>query len=244
MFGAGDFNNIGVYVASGRLWADASGLVSNRTLTAYNLQRTGKVELTTMAGGAYWTHYSPWGGYLDAVVQLGRHRTEAASEAGRLKVDASDVIASLEAGYPVGIAAVPGLVIEPQAQVLWQRIVFSNGYDRYSNIDPGVSVGASGRIGVRGRWRFTDMMGHVYQAYLRVNLWQDSGGRAMLAYNHMHFAPLEDRSRRIEISAGATARLSDSLALYGHVSWEKDIWTRHHQGRRSIGGAVGLSYTW
>src|SRR5690606_20668423 len=88
--------------------------------------RAGKVNLTGPAIGAYWTHYGPTGGYIDAVVQASFLSVSGVSDFGTgLDTSALGLTASLEAGYPFALG--DDWELEPQAQLIYQSVSVNSG---------------------------------------------------------------------------------------------------------------------
>ena len=86
-------------------------------------------------------------------------------------------LSSLETGYPIRLPVFgPGFVLEPQAQIVWQQVSFDDANDGLGEVALGTTSGASGRIGLRGRWTIVGDSGQVWQPYVRANLWQRLGG--------------------------------------------------------------------
>ena len=107
---------------------DINGLVTNLAATAYELRRTGTLNLNAYSGGGYWTHYGPGGWYLDAVLQGTGYDGTATAQfpnlgvTTKLPTGGSGFLASLEGGYPIPLALGPNFILEPQAQIIWQHV--------------------------------------------------------------------------------------------------------------------------
>ena len=66
-------------------------------------------------------------------------------------------------------------MLEPQAQVVWQRVSFDDANDGLGQVALGATSGTSGRIGLSGKWTIVSDSGQVWQPYVRANLWRDWG---------------------------------------------------------------------
>src|SRR5262249_52464472 len=119
----------GVFLAYAQASAKVNGLVTNPTATGYMLTRTGTNDIDAYSAGGYWTHYGPTGWYLDAIVQGTLYRGNATTQYAQLQLQGSGFAASLETGYPIPLPFGAGFVLEPQAQIIWQRVKFDNGND-------------------------------------------------------------------------------------------------------------------
>jgi outer membrane autotransporter protein len=176
----GHHDAAGVYFAYGNGAVDASGLVTNPAATGYVFSKTGNLNLQAYSGGAYWTHYGPGGWYLDAVLQGTAYTGDATTIVSKLPTDGSGFIASLEGGYPIPLPLGPNFILEPQGQIIYQRVGFHDAYDDEAAIGLGTTSGATGRLGVRGQWTINTEQGQVWQPYVRANVWHNWGAKASL----------------------------------------------------------------
>jgi outer membrane autotransporter protein len=173
----GGRDRAGLYGAYGNVNSDVNGLVTNPAATAYILSHTGSMSLNAWSAGGYWTHVGPSGWYLDGVLQGTWYYGSASTQFANLHTDGTGFIASLEGGYPFSWPQLgPGFVIEPQGQILWQKVSFRHDYDGLGDVALGDTTGPSGRIGLRTKWTVVTAGGQVWQPYLRGNLWRDRGG--------------------------------------------------------------------
>ena len=117
----------GVYFG---LWptatSEVNGLVTNAAATGYVLTDTGTLNLNAYSTGAL----------LDALwpERLVYRRRAARHILQRRRGDAIRVncpptglgfMSSLEAGYPMPLPLGPRFVLEPQAQIIWQKVTFA-----------------------------------------------------------------------------------------------------------------------
>ena len=120
----------GIYVGYANANVDVSGLVTNEAATGYVLRHTGGLNLDAWSGAAYWTHYGPGDWYLDAVAQATQYQGSASTQFARLDTSGFGFLTSLETGYPVRLPMFgPGFVLEPEAQIVWQRVSFDDAND-------------------------------------------------------------------------------------------------------------------
>ena len=102
----------------------------------------------------------------------------AATQFARLDTDGTGFIASLESGYRYALPQLgPGFVLEPQGQILWQKVSFHHDYDGLGDVALGDTTGPSGRVGLRGKWTIVTGGGQGWQPYHRANVWRDWGRR-------------------------------------------------------------------
>ena len=120
----------GIYVGYANANVDVNGLVTNEAATGYVLRKTGGLNLDAWSGAAYWTHYGPGDWYLDAVAQATQYQGSASTQFARLETTGFGFLTSLETGYPIQLPMFgPGFVLEPQAQIVWQRVSFDDAND-------------------------------------------------------------------------------------------------------------------
>ena len=244
-FIAGQEERAGLYVAYGNTDVDVKGLVTNPAATAYILSHTGKLDLDAWSGGAYWTHVGPGGWYLDAVLQATRYGGSATTDFAKLDTTGTGFISSLEGGYPFALPQFgPGFVIEPQAQILWQRVAFEHDNDGLGDVGLGKTSGTSGRVGVRAKWTILTAGDQVWQPYVRVNLWEDWGAQARTIFSGTDVTELLARGKRLQFGGGLTTKINANLSLYANADYEFAVGNTDGGKRDGIRGAVGLRYSW
>jgi len=233
----------GVSVAYTHGRAEAMGLVTNAGATAYEMVRTGRVSLDAYSVGAYWTHYGPDGWYLDGVLQATHYSGTSRSYDTALDTKGHGWIASLEGGYPIALPWGPGFVLEPQVQLIWQRVSLDSARDEFGYVALGSSSGTTARLGARAQWTLRQDNGDVWQPYVRANLWRDMGGESTPVYGGVDRIPLSMQATRLELAAGLTAKLSHAVSLYAQLGYQKGL----HGGdqyRRGVNGNAGIRYRW
>ena len=242
---AGQYERAGLYGAYGDVNADVDGLVTNPAATAYVLSRTGSMNLDAWSAGGYWTHAGPGGWYLDAVLQGTWYYGSASTQFARLNTDGTGFIGSLEGGYPFAWPQLgPGFVIEPQGQILWQKVSFRHDYDGLGDVALGDTTGPSGRIGLRTKWTIVTAGGQVWQPYLRGNLWRDWGAEADTVYSGTDIAPLLNQTTMMELGGGLTGRINANVSVFANVDYEFAVGAAENEKQSGVRGAFGARYTW
>jgi len=242
---AGHYERAGLYGAYGDVNADVDGLVTNPAATAYALARTGSMNLDAWSAGGYWTHVGPGGWYLDAVLQGTWYYGSASTQFARLNTDGTGFIASVEGGYPYAWPQLgPGFVIEPQGQMLWQKVSFRHDYDGLGEVALGDTTGPTGRIGLRTKWTIATAGGQVWQPYLRANLWRDWGADANAVYSGTDIAPLASQTTMLEFGGGLTGRINANVSVFANVDYEFAVGAAEGDKRNGVRGAFGARYMW
>jgi len=242
---AGHYERAGLYGAYGDVNADVDGLVTNPAATAYVLSHTGSMNLNAWSAGGYWTHVGPGGWYLDAVLQGTWYYGSASTQFAKLNTDGTGFIASLEGGYPFSLPQLgPGFVIEPQGQILWQKVSFRHDYDGLGDVALGDTTGPSGRIGLRTKWTIVTGGGQVWQPYLRGNLWRDWGAEADAVYSGTDPVPVATQATTLELGGGLTGRINANVSVFANVDYEFAVGASEGEKRNGVRGAFGARYTW
>jgi outer membrane autotransporter protein len=235
----------GVYVGYANANVDVSGLVTNEAATGYVLRKTGGLNLDAWSGGAYWTHYGPHDWYLDAVAQATQYNGAASTRFARLDTSGFGFLTSLETGYPVRLPMFgPGFVLEPQAQIVWQHVSFDDANDGLGAVALGTTSGASGRIGLRGRWTIVSDSGQVWQPYVRANLWRDWGAQPTTTFSGADLVPLLEQATRLQLGGGVSVRMNTSVSFYANADYQFAVGNTDGGRRDGIRGAAGMRYMW
>jgi outer membrane autotransporter protein len=138
----------------------------------------------------------------------------------------------------------PGFVIEPQGQILWQKVSFQDKNDGLGDVALGDTDGWSGRIGLRTKWTIATAGGQVWQPYLRANLWRDWGADANTVFSGKDVAPLESQANVVELGGGLTVRINANVSVYANVDYEFAVGATDDNERNGVRGAFGARYTW
>jgi outer membrane autotransporter protein len=238
----GHTDRTGLYFAYGNGNVDVSGLVTNPAATAYILQHTGKLDLNAYSLGGYWTHYGPSGWYIDAVLQGSFYDGNATTQFAKLPTSGTGFISSLETGYPIPLPWFgPGFVLEPEGQILWQHVSFNNADDGLGPVALGTTSGASGRLGLRGKWTISDSAGRVWQPYVLANLWRDWGANVNTMFG-IDSVPLIEQATRVEFAGGLSAKIFAGFSLYAQAGYQFS--TSSQQRREGVKGDFGVHYSW
>ncbi|MGR4868275.1 autotransporter outer membrane beta-barrel domain-containing protein [Variovorax sp. LARHSF232] len=239
----GHSDRAGFYVGYGNASLSARGLVTNADATNYVQERTGSIDLNAWAGGAYWTHYGPTGWYAEAVLQGTGYDGSGRTDFTHLDINGAGFIGSLEAGYPVALPQLgPGFVLEPQVQLVWQRVALDRKEDDQGKVDLGTTKGTSGRLGIRGKWRVPRGNGQLWEPYVVGNLWHDWGARSTVVYSEVVGVPLEQAGSRLELGGGVTVTAKDRLSFYASTAYQFAVGSDRQ--RDSFKATVGLRKTW
>ena len=240
----GHSDTAGVYFAYGNGNVGVDGLVTNAATTGYILQRTGSLNLNAYSLGGYWTHYGPGGWYIDAVLQGSFYDGNASSLRASLPTRGAGFISSLETGYPIPLPWFgPSFVLEPEGQIIWQQVSFRDDNDNFGPVGLGTTSGATGRLGLRGKWTTSDSAGRVWQPYVLANVWRDWDGRATTMFG-IDSVPLLEQATRLEFAGGLSAKLLPGLTLYAQAGYQFAVSGTDGGKRDGVKGNFGVHYAW
>jgi outer membrane autotransporter protein len=242
---AGHYERAGLYGAFGNVSANVNGLVTNPAATGYTLTHTGSLNLESGSAGGYWTHVGPGGWYLDGVLQGTWYGGSASTQFASLDTHGTGFIASLESGVPFALPQFgPGFVLEPQGQLLWQKVSFRQANDGLGDVALGDTTGLSGRIGLRGKWTVVTAGAQVWQPYLRANLWRDWGAEANAVYSGTDIVPLASQATMLQLGGGLTGRINANVSLFTNADYEFRVGAAQGEQRNGARAAFGARYTW
>jgi outer membrane autotransporter protein len=225
--------HVGVYVSHSRLEGDIKGFA-----LAMEDRRVGDLRLDGDSVGGYWTLVGPAHGYVDAVVQYTRLDGRARSDRGdQLDIDGDAWSASLESGYPINLSERWSL--EPQAQLIAQKVSLDSANDRVSHVSHDAQVELTGRLGMRLEGAFAGRGGHLLQPYAQLNLWHGDGGRDTLTFDGVDKIKTDYRYTSVQLEGGVVAQVNPALSLHGGVQYSSNLDSRQQEA-----SGVNLGVRW
>jgi fibronectin-binding autotransporter adhesin len=176
------------------------------------------------------------GWYLDAVVQETRYfsevRTSERGKTGDPKGWGGGV--SLEGGYPFEVSK--KLIVEPQAQLAYQRVTF----DKFKDVDRiavDLESGDSlrGRLGVRAQ-KTLDVKEQKWSLFLELNVIHEFLGEGKIKAGGVGFGA-DTGGTSLQFGGGLDTRLGPNAAVFMGVTYEKGVTSKT---ANSVGGTVGV----
>lgn len=225
---------VGVFVSHARLDGDVRGFN-----LGFKDNKAGDIRLDGDSLGAYWTLISPQSAYLDVVAMGTRFDGRSRSERGaRLDLDGHGVSLSVEAGYPLALS--DRWQIEPQAQLIGQRVSMDSANDGISRVGFDSQDYLKGRVGARltGAYEVANI---PVEPYLRSNLWHSFGGRDATLYDGQPVTRTDHTASTVDIGAGIVARLHPAVSVYASTDYSSNIDSRNQEG---LSGTLGLRVSW
>jgi outer membrane autotransporter protein len=229
---SGEKDRAGLFFA----YANANGSVAGFALGQQGAP-VGNLGVNIYSVGAYWTHFWPAGGYLDAVLMESWMTASTQSVSNVSSTDNGRMFtASLELGYPIPIFS--NWAIEPQAQFIYQRWGNDLYTDPFAQISESENNFFTGRFGTRVVANFvTDKM--TLKPFVLANLWHGFGGQDT--------TPRYDADRQppsgsaIEFGGGLSASAGTWADVYAKVSYTTAI---DGISLNSLSGRFGFRLTW
>ncbi|WP_417692761.1 autotransporter outer membrane beta-barrel domain-containing protein [Pseudomonas sp.] len=215
----------------------------NGKVDGFNLgfhgRHAGKIELDGDSYGLYWTLTAPSGGYVDAVVMGTRLNGDNRSERG-LKIDnrGHALTLSAEAGYPFAVAA--DWVVEPQVQVIHQKVSLDTQDDGVSRVEFDSDSTWTGRLGARLKGRYL-VSGTPVEPYLRANVWHTFSGTDTVTFDDAHRIETQQRASTGDLGIGVIVSLAPTVSIYAATAYSHDLDSTQQRG---VSGNFGVRIKW
>ncbi|CAN7333731.1 autotransporter outer membrane beta-barrel domain-containing protein [Pseudomonas brassicacearum] len=231
---SGQTQRIGFFVGHTELNGDVDGFN-----LGFKGRRAGKIELDGDSYGLYWTLTDPSGGYVDAVVMGTRLDGDNRSERG-LKIDnrGHALTLSAEAGYP--FAVVTDWVLEPQVQIIHQKVSLDTQDDGVSKVEFDSDSAWTGRLGARLKGRY-QVSGMPVEPYLRANLWHTFSGTDTVTFDDTERVKTQQRASTGDLGVGVIVSLAPTVSVYAGADYGANL---DSSQQRSVAGNLGVRISW
>jgi autotransporter family porin len=233
----GRHDHFGLFVGRTRADGDVRGFA-----LGWNNLTVGETRLDDTHIGLSWSRIGAGGAYLDAVIVASRYDGKTTSSRGiGIDLDGDGVTASLEAGYPIRWGEDSRWSLEPQAQLIWQRVSFDGKQDEFANVDFDSDNARTGRVGVRLSADYQTSAG-LLQPYLKLNYWHAFGGEDRLRFD-TDIIETDQQFDAVELGAGLVAQFNANTSMYLVLDYTTDA-DDEGRDRKTVEGNVGLRITW
>lgn len=227
-------HHAGLFASHARLKGDVKGFA-----LGLEDRKAGDMRLDGDSLGAYWTIVGASAWYVDVVAMGTRFDGRSRSERGyTLDLDGSGVTLSVEGGYPITLS--PRWVIEPQAQVIAQKVDMDSARDPVSRVSFDSQEYWRGRLGARLKGSY-EVGGTPLEPYLRANLWRTFGGQDTLTFDGSEDLKSDHAASTAQIGAGLVSRLSREVSVYASADYSRNLDT---QPQEALQGTLGLRISW
>lgn len=230
----GQTQRFGLFIGQSRLRGDVKGFA-----LGWQNHRSGRVKLDGDNVGAYWTLTDPTGWYVDLVAMGTRLDGDNKSDRG-VKMDTKGhaLALSAEAGYPVTLSE--HWVVEPQAQVIGQKIDLDSQHDGISKVSFDSQEYWTGRLGARLKGRYL-VSNTPVEPYLRANVWHTFGGSDTVTFDEVDRIKSDHKSSTADIGAGVVAQLSSAVSAYVEGKYGTGLDDNNFEG---ASGSIGVRVSW
>ncbi|MPZ39462.1 MAG: autotransporter outer membrane beta-barrel domain-containing protein [Rhizobiales bacterium] len=230
----GHRDRFGFFVGHARTNGDVTGFALGQQGFA-----AGKLGVDSTSFGGYWTHLGPSDWYVDAVAMGTLYDGNANSHRGvSLNINGTGFTGSLEAGAPIALGA--GLTLEPQAQIVWQRLALDQAPDRFSSVAFSEDDVVSGRLGARLAGQFA-IGAALWRPYLKANLWHGFSGADTITFADVHPILTDFGGTAVEVGGGVVGKLAATLDVYATAGYTAEV---DGDKQRTVTGNLGLRMTW
>jgi outer membrane autotransporter protein len=231
---SGQVQHAGVFVGQSRLQGSVKGFAEG-----FKGTKAGRMKINGDHFGAYWTLVNPGGGYLDAVVMATRLDGSSRSSQGvRLDSDGHALSLSLETGYPMAISE--HWVVEPQAQVIHQRIDLDRHNDGISDVAFDSQPYWTTRLGARVKGRYV-VDNLPIEPYVRGNVWHVLDGKDTVTYNGIDRIKTRHKSSSSELGVGIVVGVAPGVSVYVAVDYAAQLDSSDVAG---ASGSAGVRVSW
>lgn len=229
----GSHSVIGGYIGIGHTTSDVDQIQGGHA---------GNNKFNSYAVGAYWTYLMPQGAYAQAVLQgiVFDQMNADSVRAQHLKSRGWGMALSIEGGYPYKLGS--RLVLEPQAQLIFQHTSLKDRADNFGRIDYDPTSSTYGRLGARIYAQDT----HKVTPFARANLWHSFNKNANTTVTDLAAAnPVQFNTSLggtwMQIGVGVNAQLKDNLSIMAGADYSRGL--GNNKGD-SYALRLGLRYAW
>ncbi|KII37341.1 autotransporter subunit beta [Pseudomonas fluorescens] len=234
--GSGHTQRVGLIGGTSQFQANSNGLVTNRAMSDPN---TNTLNLQGESLGAYYSLTGPQGWHVDLSASGGRVNGFSRNEQGaRQAAEGSAVTLSVEGGFPIGISE--NWVVEPQAQLINQRITLDTPYAGSGNASSSDVTSWSGRVGAKLKGSY-DINGLPVEPYVRTNLWHTVYTGNTVTLDEVDKISSSRKSSTVELGLGLVARVTPAVSLYVSADYSSDVDDNDLNG---LIGSLGVRMRW
>ncbi|WP_419710720.1 autotransporter outer membrane beta-barrel domain-containing protein [Pseudomonas sp. NFX224] len=233
---SGHTQRVGLIGGTSQIQGNSNGLVTNRGMSDPN---TDTLNLQGQSLGAYYSLTGPQGWHVDLSASGGRVNGVSRNEQGARQItEGSAVTLSVEGGFPIGISE--NWVVEPQAQLINQRITLNTPYAGSANASSSDLTSWSGRVGAKLKGSY-DINGLPVEPYVRTNLWHTVYTGNTVTLDQVDKISSSRNSSTVELGLGLVAKVTPAVSLYVSADYSSDVDDNDLNG---IIGSLGVRMRW
>jgi outer membrane autotransporter protein len=233
---SGHTQQVGLIGGISQFQANGNGLLTSRALADPN---TDTLNLQGQSLGAYWSLTGPQGWHVDLTASGGRVNGFSRNEQGaRQATEGSALTLSVEGGFPIGLSE--NWIVEPQAQLINQRITLDTPYAGSGTASSTDLTSWSGRVGARLKGSY-DINGLGVEPYVRTNLWHTVYTGNTVTLDQVDKISSSRNSSTVEVGLGLVARVTPVVSLYISADYSSDVDDNDLNG---LIGSLGVRMRW
>lgn len=234
--GSGHTQRVGLVGGITQLQGDSNGLLTGPALADPSHDT---LNLEGQSLGAYWSLTGPQGWHVDLTASGGRVNGYTLNDQGaRQATEGSAVTLSVEGGFPIGLS--DNWVVEPQAQLINQRITLDTPYAGSGNASSSDLTSWSGRVGARLKGSY-DINGLGVEPYVRTNLWHTVYTGNTVTLDQVDKISSSRNSSTVEVGLGLVARVTPTVSFYVSADYSSDVDQNDLNG---LIGSLGVRMRW
>ena len=216
--GSGRTQRVGLIGGTSMIQGNSTGLFTNRAQSDSNRD---SFSLQGQSLGAYWSLIGPQGWHVDLTASGGRVNGYTRNEQGvRQAAEGSAMTLSMEGGFPISLGE--HWVVEPQAQLINQRITLDTPYAGSGNASSTDLSSWSGRVGAKLKGSY-DINGLPVEPYVRTNLWHTVNTGNTVTLDQVDKISSSRNSSTVELGLGLVARMTPTVSLYVSADYSSDV---------------------
>ncbi len=229
----------GLYVGALHGSSRTSGVYGVTLLPGY----AGSYRTDSNYLGGYATYANARGLYADFVLQYGRHDLAGTSvNSVNLGTEGRSLSASAELGQRFALGG--GWAIEPQAQLVYNRLNLEDAVIRGARVQQDSHDGTTARLGVRLVGDVGASVGRL-QPYARLNVWHSFSGNDKTTFVGPAASTTFSTgigSTSTELAGGFTLAMTPSASLYGEIGKLFAAGGSATRVKSSVQASVGLKF--
>ncbi|MCA4963367.1 autotransporter outer membrane beta-barrel domain-containing protein [Pseudomonas sp. Y24-6] len=232
----GHTQRVGLIGGVSQFQSNGNGLLTSR---AQADPATDTFNLQGQSLGAYWSLTGAQGWHVDLTASGGRVNGFSRNEQGvRQVTEGSALTLSVEGGFPIGLS--DNWVVEPQAQLINQRITLDTPYSGSGNASASDLNSWSGRVGARLKGSY-DINGLGVEPYVRTNLWHTVYTGNTVSLDQVDKISSSRKSSTVDLGLGLVAKVTPAVSLYVSADYSSDVDDNDLNG---LIGSLGVRMRW
>ena len=233
---SGHTQRVGLIGGTAQFLGNDNGLLTSRALADPSHDT---LNLQGQSLGAYWSLTGPQGWHVDLTASGGRVNGYSRNDQGvRQATEGSAVTLSVEGGFPIGLG--DNWVVEPQAQLINQRITLDTPYSGSGNTSSSDLTSWSGRVGARLKGSY-DINGLPIEPYVRTNVWHTVYTGNSVSLDQVDKISSSRNSSTVDVGLGLVARVTPLVSLYISADYSSDVDDNDLNG---LIGSLGVRMRW